>query len=193
MKFNKRVKSATSGYSLIELLLVIAFIAGALVLAFVTYPKVQATNRANVESQHLSVISTGIKNLYATAKTFGGANPISNQVLLNAKLIPDDMRVNSTAAAGISNVWEGTVDIAPAAVQSKYTITYTLVPPAECAKMATGVAVNFMKLDVGATTIFDRTAGVGGSSGGSVDINPALVTTACSAAPGGSTMTFTGN
>lgn len=190
MKFNKRVKSATSGYSLIELLLVIAFIAGALVLAFVTYPKVQATNRANVESQHLSVMSTGIKNLYATAKSFTG---ISNQVLLNAKLFPDDMRVNSTAAAGVSNVWEGTIDVAAATPVSKYTITYTGVPAAECAKLSTGVAVNFMKLVVGTTIIFDRTAGTGADSGGTVDINPATVTTACSTTPNGTTMIFTGN
>ena len=187
MKYNKRVKSATAGYSLIELLLVIAFIAGALVLAFVTYPKVQATNRANVESQHLSVISTGVKNLYATAKSFTG---LTNQVLLNAKLIPDDMRV---AGAVISNVWEGTVTVAPATPVSKYTITYTTVPPAECAKLATGVAVNFMKLDIGGTNIFDRTAGANGAAGGSVDINPAIVTATCNAAPDGSTMVFTGN
>lgn len=187
MKFNKRVKSATSGYSLIELLLVIAFIAGALVLAFVTYPKVQATNRANVESQHLSVISTGVKNLYATAKSFTG---ISNQVLLNAKLIPDDMRV---AGDVISNVWEGTVKVAVADPVSKYTITYTGVPAAECAKLSTGVAVNFMKLVVGTTTIFDRTAGTGADSGGTVDINPATVTTACSTTPNGTDMVFTGN
>lgn len=187
MKYNKRVKSATAGYSLIELLLVIAFIAGALVLAFVTYPKVQATNRANVESQHLSVISTGVKNLYATSKSFA---TVSNAVLLNAKLIPDDMRV---AGAVISNVWEGTVEVAAANPVSKYTITYTGVPAAECSKLSTGVAVNFMKLVVGTTVIFDRTVGTGADSGGTVNIDPALVTTACSATPNGTTMIFTGN
>lgn len=186
-KRNNKVRH--EGYSLIELLLVIAFIAGALVLAFVTYPKVQATSRANLESQHLSVLSTEIKNLYASAKSF---STLSNAVALNAKIIPDDMRVDGVA---IKNVWEGDVIIETSPTPNKYQITYGMVPAAECAKIATGVAVNFMALTIGGAGIFNRSdpGASGNDSGGTVNIDPEMVTRACHTAPNGNTMVFTGN
>lgn len=171
------------GFSLIELLLVIGFIAGALVLAFVTYPKVQATNRANVEAQHITVFSGGIKNLYSTAQNF---NTLSNVVLINAKIVPDDLQV---ASPTINNIWGGTITVAPSTgAPLTYMITYTQVPSSECTKLSTSVSVNFLKLVInGSTTLFDRTA-----SGGNVNIDPAVAAGACNAATA-NTLEFTGN
>jgi len=174
------------GFSLIELLLVIGFIAGALVLAFVTYPKVQATNRANVEAQHITVFAGGIKNLYSTAQNF---NSLSNTVLLNAKVVPDDLQIN---APTINNIWGGTITVAPTPAAGggplTYTITYTQVPSSECTKLATSVSVNFLKLVINSDgPLFDRTA-----SGGNVNIDPATAAASCNAV-NANTMTFTGN
>lgn len=180
MKMGKR---KASGFSLIELLLVIGFIAGALVLAFVTYPKVQATNRANVESQHITVFSGGIKNLYSTAQNFA---TLSNGVLLRAKIVPDDLQTDG--ASSITNIWGGAIIIGPDATERlRYTILYEGVPRSECVKLSTSVAVNFLKLDVNGTAIFDRVG-----SGGSVNLDPALVSEKCT---DGQTnrLTFTGN
>lgn len=176
-----------AGFSLIELLLVIGFIAAALVLAFVTYPKVQATNRANVESQNITIISGGIKNLYSTARNFGTLN---NQTLVNAKIIPDVMSVDPATFA-INNVWAGQVTIAPdPASNLRYTITYSGVPSSECVKLSTGVSTNFLRLVInGNAPVVDRLA-----TGGNVDIDPAVVTTQCNAANGATnTLVFTGN
>ena len=182
----KRARSA--GFSLIELLLVIGFIAGALVLAFITYPKVQATNRANTESQHITVISGGIKNLYTTAKNFGS---LTNTVLINAKIIPDDL---SVTAPNITNIWGGAITVGPDTATSRYTITYTAVPAAECSKLVTGVGVNFMKVSAGPSgapvVIFDRLAG---GTGGAVNVDPATVTTNCQAGGDNNTIVFVGN
>jgi type II secretory pathway pseudopilin PulG len=161
-------KTKAAGFSLIELLLVIGFIAGALVLAFVTYPKVQATNRANVEAQHITIFSGGIKNLYATAQNFA---TLTNTVLLQAKIVPDDLQV---ADPLITNIWGGAITVAPAAGNLSYTITYAGVPRSECVKLGTSVSVNFLKLTIQGTTIFDRTA-----TGGSVNLDPALVSATC--------------
>lgn len=181
MNFKSRAKSA--GFSLIELLLVIGFIAGALVLAFVTYPKVQATNRANLESQHLTVLASGIKNLYSTTKNFSSLN---NETLINSKIIPDDMPANGTA---IGNVWGGDVTIASEAGSNdlRYRITYTGVPKAECVKLATGVSTNFVRATINdSTVILDR------MNNSQVDIDPAAITTAC-ADDSTNTMEFIGN
>lgn len=180
-----KIEKISRGYSLIELLLVIAFIAGALVLAFVTYPKVQATSRANVESQHLIAISTGLRSLYATARSFEG---VGNRVMIDAKLVPDDMRVVGDV---IYNVWDGTVSTVVANHVERYMLTYTNVPAAECVKIATGAGVNFLALTIGDYTIFDRAYGVGyDDTGGGVTIKPELAAQACQANPNGNTMVF---
>ncbi len=171
MKEMKR-NVAQKGFSLIELLLVIGFIAAALVLAFVTYPKVQATNRANIESQHITILAGGIKNLYSTARNFGTLN---NQTLINAKIVPDDMTFDPATFA-INNVWAGTVVVAPdPAANLRYQIIYDGVPRAECIKLATGVSTNFLRLVInGNAPVVDRIA-----SGGNIDIDPAVVTNQC--------------
>lgn len=167
MKNYNRTKAA--GFSLIELLLVIGFIAGALVLAFVTYPKVLATNRANVEAQHITIFSGGIKNMYATAQNFSS---LSNTVMINAKVVPDDLQV---AGGVINNIWGGDITVAPDTTSAlRYTITYSGVPRSECVKLGTSVAVNFLKLSIQGTVIFDRTG-----TGGSVNLDPAVVASSC--------------
>lgn len=168
MNFKSRAKNA--GFSLIELLLVIGFIAGALVLAFVTYPKVQATNRATLESQHLTVIASGIKNLYSTTKNFG---TLENKTLIDSRIIPDDMAVDGEE---IRNVWSGDVEIvADPASNLRYQITYSGIPAAECVKLATGVATNFIRVTLNGASpaIFDRV------SDPVVDIDPAAITEGC--------------
>lgn len=176
-------KRKASGFSLIELLLVIGFIAGALVLAFVTYPKVQATNRANVEAQHITVFAGGIKNLYSTAQNFGS---LSNAVLLKAKIVPDDLQTDGSAS--ITNIWGGPITIIPDPSEKlRYQIIYEGVPRSECVKLSTSVAVNFLKLDVNGTVIFDRV-----SSGGNVNLDPATVSTACTDGQSNK-LTLTGN
>lgn len=178
MNFKSRAKSA--GFSLIELLLVIGFIAGALVLAFVTYPKVQATQRANLESQHLTVIAGGIKNLYSTTKNFG---TLTNLTLIDSKIIPDDMAVESPA---IRNVWSGDVTIEPdPATNLRYSITYEGVPTAECVKLSTGVSTNFVQASINGNLIMDRLAAA------QVEIDPAQITVECNNAV--NTLVFIGN
>lgn len=175
------------GYILKDQLLVFVFIVTVVIITFVVYFKLLEHQNAELESKHLSELSTGVRNLYAAEKSFAG---VSNKTLLNANLIPDDMRI---AGDVVGNVWDGTVAVAPAASVSKYTITYTNVPPSECARLSMGVAANFLKLVVGATTIFDRTAGTSANSGGKVNIDPATVAAACRTAQNGIDMIFTDN
>jgi len=166
------LKQKQSGFTLIELLLVIGFIAGALVLAFVTFPKVQASSRANTEGTHITTIVAGIKNLYSTAQSY---STVSNSVLLSAKIFPDDMQVSGS---NVSNVWGGNVTVAPTLGASgvgsnlAFTITYTDVPQNECNKLATGVATNYLKEVVNSAIVMDKTTT-------NVSIDPGLVAGNC--------------
>lgn len=178
----KKTLMRARGFTLIEILLVIGFISGAMVLAFVTYPKVQATNRANVEAQHIITISGGIKNLYSTARNFSSLN---NMTLIKAGVIPDDMQVTGST---VSNVWSGTVSVQgdSSASNLRYKIVYTDVPSSECNKLATGVSTNFLQVHVNSTTVRDVS-----SATTQKDIDPAEVAAECAASSGVNTLTFT--
>jgi prepilin-type N-terminal cleavage/methylation domain-containing protein len=56
----KNIKSK-KGFSLLELLLVLGIIAALVVAAFIVYPKVQASQRAQAESNNIATIQAGVK------------------------------------------------------------------------------------------------------------------------------------
>ena len=67
---NKR--KSKKGFSLLELLLVLGIIAALVVAAFIVYPKVQASQRAQAESNNIATIQAGVKALYTSASSFTG-------------------------------------------------------------------------------------------------------------------------
>ena len=76
------------GFSLLEILLVLAIAAALVIGAFIVYPKVQAGARADAESKNISTIVAGIKSLYTSSSTYTG---LTNAVAANAKIFPDNM------------------------------------------------------------------------------------------------------
>jgi prepilin-type N-terminal cleavage/methylation domain-containing protein len=56
----KNIKSK-KGFSLLELLLVLGIIAALVVAAFIVYPKVQASQRSQAESNNIATIQAGVK------------------------------------------------------------------------------------------------------------------------------------
>lgn len=177
---NLKSHANSAGYSLIELLIVVAIIAGLVGLAFMIVPGIRAGNRANSEAQHIQALATGVKDVYGTARNFG---TLTNTVMINAGKIPDDMNLVGT---NVNNVWNGAVTIAPSTPNTRYTITYVGVPKAECVKMATILAPSFLIMTIGGTEIVNKTLAT------QLDIDPATVATQCSAAAT-TTMVFTGN
>ena len=83
----KNIKNK-KGFSLLELLLVLGIIAALVVAAFIVYPKVQASQRAQAESNNIATIQAGVKALYTSASSFTG---LTNTVAVQAKIFPDNM------------------------------------------------------------------------------------------------------
>jgi prepilin-type N-terminal cleavage/methylation domain-containing protein len=77
----KNIKSK-KGFSLLELLLVLGIIAALVVAAFIVYPKVQASQRAQAESNNIATIQAGVKALYTSASSFTG---LTNLLLFRRK------------------------------------------------------------------------------------------------------------
>ncbi|ENA52380.1 prepilin-type N-terminal cleavage/methylation domain protein [Escherichia coli 2729250] len=149
-------KKSKKGFSLLELLLVLGIIAALVVAAFIVYPKVQASQRAQAESNNIATIQAGVKALYTSASSFTGLN---NSVAVQAKIFPDNMLSGSGSAAKPINAFKGNVVVASAdtgpsaATGSSFTITYENVPAAECTKIITAAAGNFYIAQVGCATV----------------------------------------
>lgn len=170
------------GFSLLEILLVLAIAAALVIGAFIVYPKVQAGARADAESKNISTIVAGIKSLYTSSSTYAG---LTNTVAANAKIFPDNM-LNGSSTTPI-NAWKGNVTVAAAntgpssATGSSFTIQYLAVPAAECAKIVSGLAGNFYTVSVDSTAV--KTAG------GTLDV--AAMTKACNSGRNSNTLLFT--
>ncbi|HDV2886857.1 TPA: prepilin-type N-terminal cleavage/methylation domain-containing protein, partial [Escherichia coli] len=145
-------KHNKKGFSLLELLLVLGIIAALVVAAFIVYPKVQASQRAQAESNNIAAIQAGVKALYTSASSFTG---LTNSVAVQAKIFPDNMLSGSGSAAKPINAFKGNVTLAAdktgpsGADGSSFTIIYSNVPAAECTKIITAVAGNFYAAGVG--------------------------------------------
>ena len=107
---NKR--KSKKGFSLLELLLVLGIIAALVVAAFIVYPKVQASQRAQAESNNIATIQAGVKALYTSASSFTG---LTNTVAVQAKIFPDNMLSGSGTAAKPINAFKGNVMLAATA------------------------------------------------------------------------------
>ncbi|UAY90668.1 prepilin-type N-terminal cleavage/methylation domain-containing protein [Pectobacterium polaris] len=134
------------GFSLLELLLVLGVIAGLIVSAFIIYPKVQASQRVEMESKNIAAIQAGVKALYASAPNYSGLN---NTVALNASVFPDTMLSAEEDERKVVNSFKGDVELtvgltSPGGIpDSTFSITYYGVPSTECIKLIYAVRNNF--------------------------------------------------
>ncbi|HBB8367448.1 TPA: prepilin-type N-terminal cleavage/methylation domain-containing protein [Escherichia coli] len=178
-------KKSKKGFSLLELLLVLGIIAALVVAAFIVYPKVQASQRAQAESNNIAAIQAGVKALYASASSFTG---LTKYVAAEANIFPDNMLINSGAFTRPLNAFKGDVALAAdktgpsGADGSSFTITYSNVPAAECTKIITAVAGNFYAAGVG-------TAGNVKAAGEVLDV--AKTATQCQFGGNSNTLIFT--
>jgi len=159
MRFKKKMR----GFTLIEVLLVVGFIALASIGVYITYNKVQSGNAANTESRNIDTIRAGIKNIYGGSTNY---KDLSNQVALQARIVPDNMRTADSNTA-ITNSFGGAVVIATTrfpgagAENNAFTITYDGVPIDVCAKLATGAGAGFNLVTVNGTVVKDTSKTTG--------------------------------
>lgn len=141
------------GFSLVELLLVLAIIAALAVAAFIVYPRVQAGRNATFESQLLSSAQAGVKALFTT----NNYDKLTLAAAYNAEIFPANMNISATS---IQNQWEGAVTVAPSAADGSagtalntadryFKFGYTNVPTDVCIRLAGAAVQNFGTVLVG--------------------------------------------
>ena len=81
-------RKSKKGFSLLELLLVMGIIAALIVAAFIVYPKVQASQRSQAESNNIATIQAGVKSLYSSTSNYTG---LTTSVAIQSKIFPDNI------------------------------------------------------------------------------------------------------
>lgn len=137
----KLIKIRNKGFSLLEILLVLAVAAALVIGAFMLYPKLVASQKIEKESKNITTLQAGVKALYAGRSRLSGLSPT---VLIQSKNVPDNMVQDGK----LINEWKGEVDIAYQGNHGKYSITYNGVPAEACSKFITGVSGNFVSITI---------------------------------------------
>lgn len=146
-------KKQDKGFTLVEILLVVGFIALAGIGIYTIYSKVQVSNQANTESRNLDTLRAGVKSLYGGRPNFTG---LTNTVANQARVTPDSMRTPASDTA-ITNTFGGAVDVLATSLNgsagSGFSITYPVVPSAVCTKLVTSAGVQFNQVTVDGTVV----------------------------------------
>lgn len=147
----KSIQRNQGGFSLVEILLVLGIIAILAIAAFIIFPQVQASNRANAEQSNITTITAGIKNLYGATRNYTG---IGNGVVNQARIFPASMNGGDFTAAGgdaVTSSWSGAVTVAAVGADParQFSITYADMPSEVCTRLVPGMLQNFESIAVG--------------------------------------------
>lgn len=147
----KKMNNKKTGFSLIELLLVLGIIAALAITAFMVFPKVSSKNTIQTEVANINMILAGANAMYAGVSTYDG---ISNEVLINANVVPEKMISGSDEDKVLLNGYKGTVEIKSSKdFLGKLEITYKGVPKSDCVGLITTLIPNFSVIKTNGVTI----------------------------------------
>lgn len=124
-----------AGFSLVEILLVLGVIAILAVAAFIIFPQVQASSRANQEAQNIKTIIAGVRNLYAIRTDYVG---LETPVVNAAHIFPRSMNGGDfSSSATIRHLAGGDVKVEPRDADSRrFAVIYHDVPTEICVRLA---------------------------------------------------------
>lgn len=201
-KSNKQAK----GFSLLELMLVLAAIVVLGAIVFQQYNKFRIGQQASEEAQNLAAAATATKGLY----TRGDYSTLSANVAAKAKFFPDNMVAGGTT---ITNQWNGAVTLGPVTnalavgatvptitagaatnptagnTNRYFGITYAAVPSETCIKLAGAAGATFDKIGIAGTLVKNTVPGAA-----QVLLNEATVADSCGTnTANGVLMTFVSN
>lgn len=130
------------GFSLIELLIVLAVIASLAVAAFVVYPKVRASSIARQEAETIVSAVSSMRSVFPTRNYTN----LNNTVAIDAKLFPENMVYGD---GEIRNRFDGMVIIRRTDRSEKlFRIGYRGVPSDVCVRLLPMLAQHFRGVSV---------------------------------------------
>jgi prepilin-type N-terminal cleavage/methylation domain-containing protein len=171
-KYGVNSPRKAKGFTLLELLLVVAIVAIALAVLFFLFGKVQSKSTAQTEAQNLVTMAADVKGLFSPQGNFTNIN---DQVLVQNNVPPTGM----VSGTNIVNGWGGAVTVAAAGTgDSEATFQYDGVPTGDsCSGFVQGAQSAFSTITVNGQTVKDVTTGA--------QFSAATLGAACNGANGG--------
>lgn len=146
--------SKNRGFTLIEILIVLAIGAGILFAIFLAVNKVQSKALTKEASESLNLMVADTRALYRAAGTFAGIAP---QVLIDNNVPPSTM-VPAPGVAPIVSPWNTVVDVEVATINTAndaVLFRYNDVPRDDCSNFVQASAGSFNRVTVGAVLVKD--------------------------------------
>ncbi len=167
------------GFSLLELLLVVAVGAILILAGLAIYRNITQNTDVNEASRLVNVLKQESQRIFQGQATYTG---LTNTVLTNANVVP----AKYTSGAGtITSPFNTAITVAAATPNSNFTVNFAGVPPEACTKLGLEYTQNdadFVSVRVGSTT-YTRAS----------PPTVAGVNTACGTSSAGVAMTWTFN
>ncbi|AZV12443.1 MULTISPECIES: type 4 pilus major pilin [Salmonella] len=133
------------GFSLLEIILVLAIAAVLIIGVFMVYPKVSSSSKVNNDTQLLSTLKAGIHSIWGSTNNFNG---LSVDSVIKANLVPEDYLEDGE----IQNNWGANVLIEPY-YDGSYYIAFENISADACPKFVAAAAGSFYKIVIAGNEI----------------------------------------
>lgn len=176
----KKKQKGQTGFTLVELGIVVAIAAVIIGIGLVVVPSILASTRANGETSDLPAISTKVQRAFANQPNYSTPTAATLTNLINLRVFPE----NEVNGAVVTNRWGGTITPAVdtlVTASDAVTITETQIPQAECVQVVQGVERSFRQIKVNATVV---------KADGAAQVNLATLGTSCVAPTNSLAFTF---
>lgn len=149
-----KIKFKQQGFSLIEILLVIGLISLLAVGVFIIFSQVKDASDSNTESQNLTTIIAGVRNLYGGRADYTGIN---TNIVNGANIFPRPMNGGDYAPGTlIQHVAGGAVDVEPwGPGNERFAVIYRSLPTRICVKIAQNYGKNVERVMVNGVVVKD--------------------------------------
>jgi len=174
------MKRKSKGFTLIEVLIVLAISAGVLFSVFVAVNKVQTKQLAKEAAENLNLM---VADTRAKFKSQGNFSGVSAKVLIDNRIPPSNM----IQGTNIVSPWNTNITVAPATLQNQndaVSFTYTGIGIEDCSNFVQAAEGAFSRITVGGTAVKDIPGGV-------TTLNVANLGTACTKGGANNTIVFT--
>lgn len=166
------------GFTLIEILLVVGFIAVAGSIVYTVFNKIQTTNLVNQEIEKIRKMQSGLSALFASTPTI---NDVSPRMMYQARIIDrDDLgdpNPSNTGNNTLKSSWGGTVHVWKFGDKGVIFQYENVLTSEICAKFLSGVSSSFSWIQVGNQYLKDD-----GASQLAQPVAPATIASACAQA-----------
>ncbi len=135
------------GFTLVEILLVVGFIALASIGIYAIYEKIYISHKAERTFQQVNLIYRGISQLYGNSISYSSLN---TSVLISGQIATTDM-IN-TETNSIVNPFGGLITISDLGAGENYQIVFQGIPTDACVKIGAAAAASIFDFKVGGTS-----------------------------------------